>query len=117
MTLTELRALCERATRLLDEKGDPTAEHAFLNHKLETCPHARCRFYAIRDDLVALSAEVVQRLPALIEVAEAARTVGTFDDFGDPEALCPECSPAHPQPFMDARMALHAAIARLDEVK
>ena len=87
MTLAELRALCERS-----RPGEV-------------------------DSTIQLGIAARTWLPALIEVAEAARTVGTFDDFGDPEALCPECSPAHPQPFMDARMALHAALARLDEMR
>ena len=149
MTLADLRALCERATKgewrvSLDGRQDRSGRR----YGCDLCaripkedqrpwqssgwvmvaqmaqpsnpssihdPHAEVE--AERNTNADFIAAARTWLPALIEVAEAARTVGTFDDFGDPEALCPECSPAHPQPFMDARMALHAALARLDEMR
>ena len=95
MTCADLLALCERAT-----KGVSSHDHG-------DC--ALCD--ALEDDVAAARTW----LPALIEVAEAARTVGTFDDFGDPEALCPECSPTDPRAFINARMTLCDALARLDE--
>ena len=120
MTLSELRLLCERATQgpwLVEALSDPARGNERV---VVSDPHAAYGGIVAaglkNHENAAFIAAARTWLPALIEVAEAARTVGTFDDFGDPEALCPECSPAHPQPFMDARMALHAALARLDEV-
>ena len=147
MTLAELRALCERATPGPWRVGSPDyrcvkhdAPHPgeksgceytfqgwhggdyFDRHVSTVTPPAELIGSTesgpmLTQDDADFIAAARTWLPALIEVAEAARTVGTFDDFGDPEACCPECSPAHPQPFMDARMALHAALARLDEME
>lgn len=68
---------------MLIEQGTD-APHTMWHHKLETCPHARCRWHAIRDAFYAALPDALDEIVALrADLAEARATIERYEATAD----------------------------------